>query len=122
MLAVAAKTSDALNLHHILRYPVTEVPLSLLHSDRTPLKTDKEALTKTLESTQEVVLVDTSIPPITAKVIDGGIILHETMLQHSKCTYTTRARDLLAKVCLSRGEQGHLVLDKYQSPSIKDDE
>ena len=41
MLAVAAKTSDALNLHHILSYPVTKVPLSLTNSDRTPLKTDK---------------------------------------------------------------------------------
>jgi hypothetical protein len=32
------------------------------------------------------------------------------------------ARDLLTKVCFSRGEQIHLVLDKYQTPSIKDAE
>ena len=30
------------------------------------------------------------------------------------------AQDLLVKVCSSRGEQIHLVLDKYQFPSIKD--
>ena len=120
MLTVAAKTSDVLNVHHILSYAVVEVALSLALSDRTPLKTDKAALTKTLESRQEVGLVDTSPPPITATVIDGGIILHETVLQH-KSTYTTMARDLLAKVCLSRGDQIHLVLDQYQSPS-KDDE
>ena len=44
----------------------------------TPLKTNKAALTKTLESRQEVVPVDTSLPPIIATVIDGGIIIHET--------------------------------------------
>ena len=78
MLAVAAKTSDALNLHHILSYPVTKVPLSLTNSDRTPLKTDKAK--KKLESRQEVVLVYTSLLRITATMIDGGIILHETVL------------------------------------------
>lgn len=32
------------------------------------------------------------------------------------------AADLLAKVCANQGEEIHLVLDKYQSPSIKDPE
>ena len=32
------------------------------------------------------------------------------------------ARDLLVKVCSMRGEEIHLVLDKYVSPSIKDPE
>ena len=66
--------------------------------------------------------MDASLPPITATVTDGGIILHETMLQHSKSTYATMARDLLAKVFLSHGDQVLLVLDKYQTPSIKDTE
>ena len=122
ILAVAAKTSNALDMLHILSYPVTEVPLSLAHCNGTPLKTEKATPTKTIERRQEVVLVDASLPPITATVIDGGIILHETVLQHSKSTYATMARDLLAKVCLSRGEQVHLVLDKYQTLSIKDAE
>ena len=113
--------ADALDLHYILIYPITEVLLLLAHSDRTPLKTEKATLTKTLESRQEVFLDDNSLPPITAAVIDGGIILHETVLQH-KSTYATMAKDLLAKVCLYRGEKIHLVLDKYQSPSIKDTE
>ena len=34
-------------------------------------------------------------------------------------TYATMARDLLVKVCCHRGEQKHLLLDKYKSPSIK---
>jgi len=122
ILAIVAKTSDTLDLHHILGYPITEVPLSLAHSDGTPLKTDKATLTKTLENKQETVLTDLSLPSIKATVIDGGIMLHETVMQHSKSTYGIMARDLLAKICSCRGEQVHLVLDKYQSPSIKDAE
>ena len=29
ILAVVTKTSDTLDLHHVLSYPITEVPLSL---------------------------------------------------------------------------------------------
>ena len=61
------------------------------------------------------------LPLITATVIDGGNLLHETILHHSKSmTYGTMSKDLLTKVCSSRGEKVHLVLDKFQSPSIKD--
>ena len=122
ILAVASKTNNALDMLHVLSYPVTEVPLCLAHCDGTALKTEKASLTKALEKRQEVVLVDANLPPITATVIDGGIILHETVLRHSKSTYATMARDLLVKVCSNRGEQIHLVLDKYQTPSIKDAE
>ena len=55
ILAVVAKTNDALDLHHVLSYPITEVPLSLAHTDGTLLKTDKATFTKTIESRQETV-------------------------------------------------------------------
>ena len=42
ILAVVAKTSDALDLRHVLNYRITEIPLSLAHSDGTLLRTDKE--------------------------------------------------------------------------------
>jgi len=87
-----------------------------------PLKTDKATLTKALESKQETVPTDSSITQIKATVIDGGIMLYETVLKHSKSTYAKMASDLLVKICSSHGEQVHLVLDKYQSPSIKDSE
>ena len=44
--------------------PITEVPLSLAHSDGTLLKTDKATLTKTLESRQETVKTYLSLPQI----------------------------------------------------------
>ncbi len=122
ILAVVAKTSDTIDLDHVLSYPITEVPLSLAHSDGIPLKTDKATLTKVLESRQDAVLTDSDIPPIKATVIDGGIMLHETVMKHSRSTYAMMARDLLRKICSCHGEQVHLVLDKYQSPSIKDAE
>ena len=88
----------------------------LAHSivDGIPLKTDKATLTKILESKQETVLTDSNILPIKATVIDGDIMLHETVLKHSKSTYAMMARDLLVKICSCHGEQVHLVLDKYQ--------
>ena len=49
-------------------------------------------------------------------------MLHETIMKHSKSTYAIMARDLLVKISLCRGEQVHLELDKYQTPSIKDAE
>ena len=122
ILAVAAlsSASDVFDLRHLLSYPITTVPLSLAHSDGTPLKTDKATLTKALESRQDVVFVDANLPPIKATIIDDGILLHESVMQHSKSTYATMARDMLVKVCCHRGDQIHLLLDKCKSPSIKD--
>ena len=107
-------------LRHLLSYPITTVPLSLAHIDGTRLKTDKPTLTKALESRQDVVFVDTNLPSIKATISDGGILLYESVMQHSKSTYAAMARDMLVKVCSHRGELMHLLLDKYKSPSIKD--
>ena len=43
-------------------------------------------------------------------VIHDSILVHDTVLQHSKSTCVVMARDRLVKVCSSRGEQIHLVL------------
>ena len=90
------------DLRHLLSYPITTVPLSLAHIDGTPLKTDKATLTKALG--QHVVFVDTNLPSIKATISDGGILLYESVMQHSKSTYAAMARDLLVKVCSRRDE------------------
>ena len=64
--------------------------------------------------------VDTNLSSIKATISDGGILLYESVMQHSKSTYAAMTRDLLVKVCSHRGESMHLLLDKYKSPSIKD--
>ncbi len=68
------------------------MPLSLAHSDGIPLKTDKAILTKALESKQETVPTDSGITQIKATVIDGGIMLYETVMKHSKSTYAMCGR------------------------------
>ena len=81
-------------------FPYTEVPLPLSHCDGTLLKTDKSVLTRLLEGRQEHLLGMKDLPLITATVIDGGNLLHETILHHSKSmTYGTMSKDLLTKVC-----------------------
>ena len=96
------------------------MPLSLAHADGTVLKTDKAALTKVLESYQTVNLNSTNLPNITVTVLDGGVILHEILLQHTRASYGTMVRDLLIKACAFHGEEVHIILDKYKPPSIKD--
>ena len=54
LLTLAARESRAIDLHHILYYPITDVPLSLAHADGTPLKTKKASLTKLLESNKHL--------------------------------------------------------------------
>ena len=122
ILAVAGHSNSAINLQHILSFPITDLPLSLAHSDGTCNKTEKAALTKTLERRQTHIFTDQNLPPIKASLIDGECIMHESIMRHCKSTYQTIARNLLIKVCSKPGEQIHLLLDKYQSPSIKDAE
>ena len=52
ILAAATQSSNPIYLRHILNFPITDVPLSLAHSDRTSNKTEKATLTKVLESQQ----------------------------------------------------------------------
>ena len=107
ILAVVAKASDPLDLRHVLSYPITEVPLSLAHSHGILLKTDKATLPKTLESRQETVVTDLRLPQIKATMINGGIMLQEAIMQHSKSTNAIMARDLLVKICSYHGKQVH---------------
>ena len=84
ILTFAANSKAQFDLRHLLRYLITTVPLFFAHSDGTPLQIDKAVLTKTLETKQNV--IKTILPSIIATVIDGGIILHENILRHSKLT------------------------------------
>ena len=84
MLAAVLDSSNAINLQHILSYPLTQVPISLAHSDGTPLNT--EVFTRMLEWQNEETLLEINLPMISASVIDGGIVIHETILQHSDST------------------------------------
>ena len=121
LLILAARESKAIDLHHILCYPITDVLLSLAHADGTPLKTEKASLTKLLESKQTSVLTNINLPSISCSIIDGGLILYEVLVQHTTSSYSDIATELLARVCSLQGIKIHLLLDKYKSPSIENE-
>ena len=85
--ATRGNTTLLIDLRHLLSLHIITIPLSLAHSDGTPLKTDK--VTKALESRHGIVFVDANRPTIKPTVIYGGILLHESVLQHSESTYAT---------------------------------
>ena len=118
LLTLAARESKAIDLHHILCYLITDVPLSLAHADGIPLKTEKASLTKLLESKQTSVLTNINLPSISCSIIDGGLILYEVLVQQSTSSYVVITTELLARVCSLQGMEIHLLLDKYKSPSI----
>ena len=117
LLTLAARDSKAIDLHHILCYPITDVLLSLAHADGTPLKTEKASSTKPLESKQKSVLTNINLPSKSCSIIDGGVILYEVLVQHTTSSYVDISTELLARVCSLQGMEIYL-LDKYKSPSI----
>ena len=120
LLTLAARESKAIDLlvHHILCYPITDVPLALAHADGIPLKTEKASLTKLLESKQTSVLTNINLPSISCSIIDGGLILYQVLVQQTTSSYVNIATELMARVCSLQGMEIHLLLDKYKSPSI----
>ena len=111
-----------IDLHDVLCYPVTEIPLSLAHADGTPAKTPKANLTKLLEKRQTSSLAETREPITDATLLDGGLVLHEVLISHNTSTYGKIVSDIIMKVCSSGGKSAHLLMDKYVEPSIKDTE
>ena len=122
LLTIAAKESNTIDLRDVLSYPITDVPLSLAHADDTPLKTDKAVFTKLLERKQTSVLTNINLPSVSCTIIDGGLILHEVLIQHNTSSYGEIAAELLLQICMCQATEVHLLLDKYRSPSIKDNE
>ena len=109
-----------IDLHEVLCFPITEVPLSLVHTDGTPTKTEKTNLTKLLEIKQSQPQDQTTTPVVDATLFDGGLVLHEVLPSHNTSTYGKIVSDIMVKVCSASGDSVHLLLDKYVEPSIKD--
>lgn len=113
---------EAIDLRDILSYPITEIPLSIAHSDGTTTKTDKSVLTKVMESKQNEVIVGAPVSDVL--IVDGGLLLHEVLLLHKQSTYGSLAQSIMTTLCRAanavKAGEVHLVLDKYDKPSIKD--
>lgn len=120
MLLTAEKLPD-FDFKKMLSHPITEVPLSLAHSDGTMIKTDKSALLKFLEKKQTGSIASEEISNVEFCLIDGGQLLH-TSLQFVSGSYGTMARQILSRVCSSVGRQIHVLFDVYKNDSLKESE
>ena len=65
-----------IDLHDVLCFPITEIPLALAHADGTPTKTEKANFTKLLESKLPKSNQDNDLgSKIDATLFDGGLVL-----------------------------------------------
>lgn len=120
MLVVISQNTN-FDLKHVVSYPITDVPLSISQPDGSRLKTNKSTLLKKLESMQEV----TSLPHIDVTLIDGGLLLHSYLSAiGSISSYGNLARAVLGHVFakIARGQEVHILFDRYLPGSLKESE
>lgn len=104
-----------------MEYPITDYPLSIAHSDGTPLKTDKSKLMHKLEDLQEGFTDNFS--PVNVTLIDGGLLIHSLLSEMVRIkSYRQLARNLLSYICSLRGNEVHVLFDAYYQTSLKDAE
>lgn len=84
--------------------------------------TEKATLTKKSMEQMQVKVLDKSIGRVCATMFDGGPLINEVLSKHNKSTYSSIARDVMVKLCSACGDEVHILLDKYMTPSIKDAE
>ncbi|XP_057306368.1 uncharacterized protein LOC130644684 [Hydractinia symbiolongicarpus] len=103
-----------IDMAEVLKYPLTPVPLSLGHVDGKMQKTPKVKLLNELEAK-----VKTDDPNrVDVNIIDGMFFLH--LFVDLPATFGALATFILKRVCASKGNIIHFVLDKMVHPSIKD--
>ncbi|XP_014678737.1 PREDICTED: uncharacterized protein LOC106818551, partial [Priapulus caudatus] len=121
MLVVISQKTN-FDLKHVVTYPITDVPLSIAQPDGSRLKTDKSKLLNKLESLQDGM---TSLPPIDATLIDGGLLLHSYLSAIGNISsYGNLARRLLGHACgsIGKGKEVHILFDRYLHDSLKESE
>ena len=122
ILLIAAKSCHSLDLKHILSFPITDVPLSIAHSDGSLMKTDKSALLRKLEARLTDSNINSgSLPSIDVTLIDGGLLFH-TILIDLKGNYGAMARAFLERICAHHGNEIHVLFDVYKENTIKANE
>ena len=120
LVAVSQKTD--FSLRYVMTFPITKYPLAIAHSDGSSLKTVKSKLLDKLEGLQDG-FDQTPLPPISATLIDGGLLIHSFLSAIGRITtYGSLARSLLTHVCRSLGYEIHILFDTYQASSLKESE
>lgn len=122
-MIVVASQDSAVDLRHILKYPIIKYPLAFAHCDGSLVKTDKSSLLHHLEAVQMETINELDHPELYTHVYDGGLLLHSILSQTSiGASYASIARTILSVICASKGKEVHICLDKYLEDSIKGSE
>ena len=103
-----------IDMGEVLKYPLTQVPLSLTNFDVSIKKIPKAKLLKELESRVA------SVKPasIDVMIIDAMFFLN--LLVDPPSTFGSIARHILGCICSTTSREIHFVFDKIIHPSIKD--
>ena len=103
-----------IDMVEVLSFPLTLAPLSLSHADGNMLKTQKSKLMEELESR----IFSEKPSHVDVIIIDAMFFLH--LQKDLPATFGTSARFLLIKAFSQKGNNMHLVFDKFVSPLDKD--
>ena len=103
-----------IDMGEVLKYPLTQVPLSLANVDGSMKKTPKAKLLQQLESR----VVSLKPASIDVMIIDAMFFLH--LLVDPPSTFGSIARYILGCICSTTSREIHFVFDKIIHPSIKD--
>ncbi|KYN03439.1 hypothetical protein ALC62_05715 [Cyphomyrmex costatus] len=109
-----------LDLHKVLAYPLTPVPLSLCHLDGSICKTQKSALMTLLEKYVNSKPLHTDPQYTNVMIFDGYFILN--LLKDVPLTFGNISKKVLQMICASRATVIVIAFDRYIFPSIKDTE
>ena len=111
-------TKRELDMEHVLKYPLSPVPLTMATPDEVITKTDKSTLFDIFEKKVEE---HGSPEKASVYIIDGQFLLH-SLPPNLPPTYGGLARVVLSQCLRSRARIIHIVFDNYPQPSIKDSE
>ena len=114
LLVLATKKN--LDLHHVFRFPLTPVPLSLSYVDGTIAKTQKSSLFQHLEKQTGT---PTHVPMSASPCIVDGNFLLRTLPPNLPPTFGALAVSILIHVTSLSSDRVDIVFDTYEMPSIK---
>ena len=121
-LLLTAGKNKVIDMTEVVKYPLTEYPLSIAQPDGSLVHTDKSRLAAVLRDKfgDSPNLHEETLPPIAATLIDGGLLLHSCMAVRGKLkSIGDFSRRILTAAMKYKGERIHVLFDKYCANSLK---
>ena len=112
--SLSLSLKQRIDMGEVLKYPLTQVPLSLTNFNGSIKKILKAKLLKELESRVA------SVKPASIDVMIIDAMFFFNLLVDSPSTFGSIARYILGCICSTTSREIHFVFDKIIHPSIKD--